>query len=123
MKEWWTTKAWPWLRANWQWVLFPIGILLFVLRFIPRGVVTIDPTAKADQRAREEKARRDADAAAEKARRDTALAEEQARLASRLAEVRQANQGKLQKLTEDQMAHAAQLEEDPDALNDWLRTL
>lgn len=124
MKEWWTTKAWPWIKDHWQWILFPIGILLFILRLLPRtGVVTIDPTAEADKRAREEKAKRDADAAAEKARRDAGLAEEQARLAARLAAVRQENQSKLQKLTEAQMGEAARLEDDPEALNAFLRSL
>lgn len=124
MKEWWNTKAWPWLKANWQWVFFPVGILLLVLRLIPRGgVVTIDPTAKADGRAAEEKAKRDADAAAEKVRRDAELAAEQAALRARLEAVRAEHQAKLQKLTNTQMAEAARLEDDPEALNAFLRGL
>lgn len=123
MKEWWSTKAWPWLKANWQWIFFPVGILLLVLRLIPRGVVTVDPTAKADGRAAAEKAKREADAAAEKARRDAELAAEQAALRARLEAVRAEHRTKLQKLTEDQMAQAASLEDDPEALNDFLRGL
>jgi hypothetical protein len=124
MKEWWTTKAWPWIKDHWQWILFPVGILMLVARLWPRpGVVTIDPTAKADERAKEEQAKRDADAAAEKARREAGLAAEQAALAARLAAVRQEHQAKLQRLTDDQMHRAAQLEDDPEALNAWLKTL
>lgn len=25
---WLTTRAWPWLKKNWKWVLFPVGVLL-----------------------------------------------------------------------------------------------
>lgn len=28
MMLWWTTKALPWLKKNWQWVLLPIGLLI-----------------------------------------------------------------------------------------------
>jgi len=123
MKLWWTTKAWPWLKENWQWVLFPIGILMLIAKVLPRGVVTIDPTAKADDRAAEEKAKRDADATAEKTRRDAELVAEQAALRARLEVVRLEHQKKLRKLTDAQMQQAAALEEDPEALNAWLRSL
>lgn len=123
MKEWWTTKAWPWVKDHWQWILFPVGLLLLVLRFIPRGVVTVDPTAKADERATAEKARRDAEAAEEKARRDAALQEERAALQARLETVRAEHRSKLGTLTSDQQQAAAALEEDPEALNEFLRGL
>lgn len=123
MKEWWTNKAWPWIKDHWQWILFPIGILMLLAKFLPRQVVTIDPTAKADERAEAEKAKREADAAAERAKREAELAAEQARLAARLAEVRREHQAKLQKLTDAQMTQAAHLEEDPEALNAFLRSL
>jgi len=124
MKAWWTTTAWPWLQANWQWVLFPVGILLLVLRLLPRaGVVTIDPVAKADDRAKEEEAKRVADAAAEKTRREAELVAEQAALRTRLEAVHKEHQKTLRKLTAEQMQQAAALEEDPEALNTWLHTL
>jgi hypothetical protein len=28
MTLWWTTKALPWLKKNWQWVLLPVGVLI-----------------------------------------------------------------------------------------------
>jgi len=27
---WLKTKAWPWLKRNWKWVVFPIGILMAI---------------------------------------------------------------------------------------------
>lgn len=123
MKIWWTTKAWPWLKENWQWVLFPVGLLMLLAQLVPRRLVTIDPTVKADGRAAAEKAKRDADAVAEKATRDAALVAEQAALRARLEAVRAEHQKKLKKLTDTQMQQAAALEEDPEALNAWLRSL
>jgi regulator of protease activity HflC (stomatin/prohibitin superfamily) len=98
MKEWWTTKAWPWLKANWQWVLFPIGILLLVLEVLSKmrpQVVTIDPTEKADERAKIEEETRKRQLEAERARlaaeqqkiQDDAEKERQARTAAQAGEV------------------------------------
>ena len=28
--SWLKNKAWPWLKKNWKWVLFPIGILMAI---------------------------------------------------------------------------------------------
>lgn len=107
-------KAWEWLKKYWQWLLFPVGIVLFILGRLTKAgtVVTIDPTEKADERAKEERARR-----------ETELAAEQARLRARLDEVRAENQATLQKLNEEQMGKAAELEADPEKLNEWLRSL
>lgn len=105
-------KAWAWTKANWQWLLFPIGIVLFIAgRFSkPAEVVTVDPTAKADDRAKEEESIREHE-----------LATEREALKTRLAEVHKENQAKLRTLTETQLQHAALLESDPEALNTWLR--
>lgn len=111
---WWRSTAFPWLKENWKWLLFPIGILLFVLGKLSsgRGVVTVDPTAEADARAREERERRDREIAAERDRLET-----------RLAEVHAEHQAKLQQLSQDQRERAAELQQDPEALNAWLRSL
>ena len=107
-------SAWEWVKTHWQWILFPVGILLFILGRGSKSaeVITTDPTKKADDRAKVERERREAE-----------LAAEQARLRARLDEVHQENAGKLQKLTEEQMGQAAELEQDPEKLNEWLRSL
>jgi len=68
--NWFKDTAWPWLKANWQWVLFPIGILMFVLRAMqPKPQVEIiDPTEKADERAKIEEETRQRQLEAERAR-------------------------------------------------------
>lgn len=107
-------KVWEWLKANWKWLLFPVGIVLFIIgRFSrPPELVTIDPTKEADERAKAERERREAE-----------LAAEQARLRERLDAVHRANADKLKKLTNEQMDQAAELEQDPEKLNEWLRSL
>ncbi len=108
-------KIWAWLKKHWMWVLFPIGLLVVVASLLGRlrpQVITVDPTAKADERAQEERERREKE-----------LQEERDALRARLDAVRREHQYKLQQLTEGQMAHAAELENDPEALNEWLRSL
>lgn len=109
------SKIWAWFKKYWKWILFPIGILFMVAtvasRFMP-GFKTFDVTQRADERAKLEKERRDAE-----------LAAENQKLQERLAQVRAENQHKLEVLTESQMQQAAELEGDPEALNEWLRSL
>ena len=108
-------KVWAWLKKHWMWVVFPIGLLVAAASLLGRlrpRVVTIDPTAKADERAQ-----------AEREHRERELQEERDALRPRLEEVRREHQHKLQQLTESQMDRAAELEGDPDALNEWLRSL
>lgn len=107
-------KIWAWLKANWKWLLFPVGIALFIIGRFSRSpeLVTIDPTKKADDRAKVERERREAE-----------LAAEQARLRERLDAVHRENADKLKTLTEEQMGQAAELEQDPEKLNEWLRSL
>jgi uncharacterized membrane protein len=107
-------KCWEWLKANWKWVLFPVGILLFLAGRLtkPAEVVVVNPDGEATKREREEAARVNAE-----------LTVERDALRKRLEEVRRENQEKLVQLTEQQRTHAARLEGDPEALNAWLRSL
>lgn len=27
----WFTKAWAWLKRNWKWLIFPVGVLVYVI--------------------------------------------------------------------------------------------
>lgn len=59
LTEWWTTKAWPWLRKNW-WVvllspiLFLPWLVLSVVRALTAVPVPANPLGKADERAKVE---------------------------------------------------------------------
>lgn len=101
--------AWPWLKANWQWVLFPIGLALFILRMTSRGpqVQIIDPTEKADERARIEEETRTRQVEAERQR----LAAEETAIQARADTARKATEAA-------QAAEVQQLREDPEALRD-----
>lgn len=107
-------KIWEWLKLNWKWLLFPIGIALFILGKLSSrgGGSTIDPVVKADERAK-----------VEEDLRKTELAEESKKLQDRLTEVHTTHVEKLKVLTEEQLQQAADLEDDPEALNSWLNTL
>lgn len=35
-------KAWAWLKLNWKWLIFPLGVLLYVVgRLSSRGNITV----------------------------------------------------------------------------------
>ena len=95
-----------WLKKNWQWILFPVGILLLVLRLLPRRTPTTDPlpiekTAEAEKNKAVEKA-------AEK--RD----EEQAKAVTE-------HDKDVSELEDTQRRIAVKLENNPKALNDFLK--
>lgn len=106
--------AWEWVKKNWMWILFPVGIALFILGRLSRRpeVITSDPVQAADRRAREERQRREQE-----------LAAEQARLQARLDAVHAEHAEQLQQLTQEQRAEAATMSQDPDKLAAWLRSL
>lgn len=72
VKTWWTSTGWPWLKGNW-WVLLLLPLMaivavgMFMMRFAKPPVI-IDPTEKADERARLEAETRADQLEAEKAR-------------------------------------------------------
>lgn len=51
----WTLQAWAWLKKNWRWVLFPLGIALAILGWTRRTNVTLASSSllEADQNAKE----------------------------------------------------------------------
>ena len=106
MKAWWTKTAWPWLKENW-WVLLalPLALLVGISMWLYNvmsggGLTTIDPTADADERAREEHAKRveelqhenkrlEEEKAAIQAKYDTLEQEFEQRLVDEVQELRQ----------------------------------
>lgn len=57
MKTWWTETGWPWLKGNW-WVLLLLPLMALValgmimMRVMGGKTIVVDPTEKADERAR-----------------------------------------------------------------------
>jgi hypothetical protein len=107
-------RVWVWLKANWQWVLFPIGIALFLMgRYSrPADLTVVDPLEDADARQREEGRQL-----------QEALEHERQLVREQLDTVHRENRDTIARLTEEQRLEAARLEDDPEALNKWLRSL
>lgn len=108
MKAWWA-KAWAWFKANWKWIIFPVGLLLLALEVFSRlrgpQVVTIDPTREADERAK-----------VEEETRQKQLEEERARLAGEERRIQADAEKDRQNRTDVQAGEVDRLREDPEEL-------
>ena len=105
-------NIWTWLKANWKWLLFPVGILLFIVgRFTARKLpVVVAPEMVG---AAEEKLKAEEDA------KSKALEAEAAKQ-RRLAEIEKEHAEALKKLTDNQRSLVKALQDDPEKLNDFL---
>lgn len=101
--------AWEWLKKNWHWVLFPIGIALAVFGFRRKTPVVAPALVGAD----EVLDREDTKADLVKAQ---ALADKD----KQIAEITQKHDATIAKLTEEQRKEADSLQEDPEKLNAFL---
>lgn len=108
---WWTTKAWPWLKKYWQWILFPVGILVLVLTY--RGP---KPKLKSSELLDHAKVKKDIEK-----RTAGQLVEAKEEKAKKLAEVEKEHAGTVAKLTSEQRSKMKELREDPDKVNEFLK--
>jgi hypothetical protein len=109
---WWTLKALPWLKRNWKWLLFPIGIIAFIGGFLlrrrrpdvvaPELVGAAETALKANDKAEEER---------EEAREEKD---------EKIAEIEKEHATTVAKLTRKQRDDVEELKDDPDKLNDYL---
>lgn len=106
------STAWAWVKKNWKWLLFPIGILLFVIGKVSakKSYRVINPelvdAEKTKRKAREESEAKNLEAKKERDK--------------RLAEVVEAHDTKLQNLTAEQNEKVDELRDDPERLNEYL---
>jgi hypothetical protein len=108
---WWALKAWPWLKKYWKWLLFPIGIIVFILGYSVRPkpkVLSSELTGAAD-------AKKKAD---DKAAEETGKA--RAERDAQLAGIEREHASTIAKLTKEQRAKVKELREDPDKVNAFL---
>lgn len=104
-------KVWAWLKANWKWLLFPIGILLLVIGwFSGKRIDVVSPGSVAASDA----ARKARDEAERKAK------EAEAARAKRIEELKKEHDATIQKLTDEQKGKVEELLDDPDELNKYL---
>ena len=94
-------KIWEWLKKNWKWIVFPIGILLAVLGWFLwwRGQPKDDNTTTTT------------DAAADQALKDTVKAQEDRDQA--LKELEQKHNQKLASMTDAQRAEFEEMKKKP----------
>lgn len=101
--------AWEWLKKNWKWVLFPVGILLAILGFRRKPDVLAPSLVEADGVLEREDTKADIVKAQALADRD-----------KKITEVTQKHDAVISKLTEEQRKEADSLQEDPEKLNAFL---
>lgn len=101
--------AWEWLKKNWHWVLFPVGILLVVLGYRRKAPVVAPALVGADEVQEREDTKADAVKAQALADRD-----------KKIAEVTQQHSAVIAQLTDTQRKEADSLQEDPEKLNAFL---
>jgi hypothetical protein len=108
----WMLKAWLWLKKYWQWLVFPVGIALFLVgrwtKKKPPEVVAPELVGAAEVKAQAEKE-------AQKK-----LEEAEAKKEKQLKAIEDAHAKTINKLTAAQLDQMAGLKKDPDKLNAFL---
>ena len=104
-------KVWTWLKANWKWLLFPVGILLFLAGWLLRPKTVVVDSALHNAALAEDKAKAEADK-----KNAEALAVKDAAVQKIEAE----HQATIKQLTDEQKSKVTELRDDPDALNQYL---
>jgi hypothetical protein len=110
---WLRTKAWPWFKKYWMWVLlFPLALVIYLTGRSHGEVVVVNDDHESDA-AKKKIADVETRAAAE---REKAKSE----LLRKSAKVIEEHQEAVNDLTEEQEGKVDELLEDPDALNEYL---
>jgi predicted negative regulator of RcsB-dependent stress response len=105
------TKIKSWLKKNWKWLLFPIGVALYVVGYFSRTKLNVVPSEVAGAAVVKD----DADSKAEAAK----VKAEEVRL-EELVKVEKDHAATIDKLTDDQKEKAKELKGDPAKLNEFL---
>lgn len=108
----WLLTAWRWLKKYWMWLLFPVGIFVFIVgrltaRRLPDVVAPEIVEAEENRRRAQEEA-------------DRQVEEAEAEREQKLDEIREEHAETVSKLTEAQKEKAAELVDDPEKLNEFL---
>lgn len=105
--------AWGWLKRNWKWLLFPIGLLLFLVgRFTKktREVEVVSPELHEHDKKKEDLEKKLQDDLKD-------VAEEKA---EKIAEIEEAHAKTIESLTIDQKHKVDELRGDPEKLTAYL---
>ena len=108
----WLIAAWKWFKKYWMWLLFPVGVLVFIVgRLTAKGPPTIIAPEVVGAEEERRRAREEADRKAFEAERDRQI---------KLDKVRERHDELIKDLTDEQQEKVKELEEDPDKLNEFL---
>ena len=108
---WWVLKAWPWLKKYWKWLLFPIGIVVFIVGYSARKrPEVLSPgsieAAKVARKAEDDAARK--------------LGEAKAELERKLVGIDDNKKKAIDSLTEEQLKEVEECGDDVDKVNEIL---
>jgi len=107
----WFTLAKAWLKKNWKWLVFPVGIALYLLGYYAhKKPVVVAPESVGAAAVKEQ--------AKEEAKKSEAQAEEERLL--NLATITNEHANTIKHLTDEQKEKAKELSADPVKLNDFL---
>ncbi len=105
--------AWSWTKANWKWLLFPIGLLLYVVgRAAARRDVTVVSPGLVEHQ--EVQAELDAKAAKQKQEAD-------AKAVGQLSSIEAGRSARVGSETQKQVAEVEAAQGDPTRVNDLLK--
>lgn len=107
----WLGKVWAWLKKNWKYILFPIGILVAIFTLLGKRKQNVVAPELVGAEEKKIKARRKADKKLKKADEERTVT---------LEEVEKEHSTTIAKLTRAQRDKVKELKEDPDELNSFL---
>jgi len=108
---WWTLKALPWLKKYWKWLLFPIGILIFIAGYVSRPKPKVLAPELLDHAAEREKIEK---------RTAGQIVEAKEERDKKLAEVEKEHAETVSKLNAEQRGKMQRLRQNPEELNKFL---
>jgi hypothetical protein len=112
MTLWFMTKAWPWLKKNWAWIVLPVGLLILVLKAFGRQRISVVAPELIGAAEEQSSAKAEADARVSEAGRVRAEDSDH---------INAEHSAAVDRLVGSQAAKVGPLLEDPDALNDFLK--
>ena len=114
--SWWSSKAWPWTKANWRWfVLFPVMVFVWAAGKRSGNITVVSDDEESD-------AAKDFQDKVEKDTTNKVEQLDEARRA-RVEEVVETHKKTMASLSGDQKAQADELLKDPEELNSFLHSV
>ena len=114
--SWWSSKAWPWTKANWRWfVFFPVMVFVWAAGKRSGNITVVSDDEESD-------AAKDFQDKVEKDTTNKVEQLDEARRA-RVEEVVETHKKTMASLSGDQKAQADELLKDPEELNSFLHSV